>query len=125
MKTSNNYLKNFEAITPDVKCYEVTEFTKKELTNKDCYYLRYCLMRFILNNQGMVYEFMDSELKELYYDVDEEASICDNSLCIGSFEGYRISEHDSLKSLELSTENRVILNVYNDIMDSYKNYLID
>jgi hypothetical protein len=125
MKTSEEKLKNFEAIISNFPCLLVEEFTKKELTDKDCYYLRYCLMRFIFKNQGLIWEYTDQDPETVYYNVDEEASICDNSLCIGDFEGYKISETKIIKALELSQENRCILNVYNLLNDSFENYLID
>ena len=126
LKTSDNVLKNFVDVSGQFKVWELVQWTKKELSSSDCYYLRYCLMRFIENNQGRVYEYIDMENeKTLYYEVDSEASICDNSLCMGNFEGYQIDDDLYIKDLELSIENRVILNVYNDKEDSYTSYLID
>jgi len=125
MKTSDKKLKNFVSVNASFPVYLVEKFTKKELTDRDCYYLRYCLMRFVLNNQGQIWEFQDVDPETVYYKVDEESSICDESLCIGSFEGYRITEKLEIKSLELSTENRVILTVYNKKTEEYFYYLID
>lgn len=126
MKVLDTKLKNFTNITNSYDCPEVDNYTKKELTDKDCYYLRYCLMRFISNNQGKIYEFMDIEnQKELYFIVDEEASICSDSLYIGDFEGYKIKDNTVLECLELTTDNRVILNIYNTTNEQYKYYLID
>jgi hypothetical protein len=126
MQVLDTKLKNFTNVTNCCNCPEVGNFTKKELTDKDCYYLRYCLMRFIENNQSNIHEFVDTENhKELYFIVDSEASICDNSLYIGNFEGYQISDNLLIKDLELSIESRVILNILDSEKDSYTSYLID
>lgn len=126
MKVLDTKLKNFTNITNSYDCPEVDNYTKKELTDKDCYYLRYCLMRFILNNQGNIYEFMDIEnQKELYYYVDEEASICSDSLCIGNFDGYQIDDDLYLHDLELDVNNRILLNVSDKAQDKFYSYLID
>ena len=135
MQILDTKLKNFVSLCGTHKCFEVENFTKKQLTDKDCHYLRYCLMRFIYNNQSVIYEFMEDEFldhvegtnrqKCIYFDVDEEASICENSLYIGSFDGYEFEENWVLKCLEMTAENRVILNIYNNENEQYKYYLID
>ena len=127
MKTTNKTLKNFTSVMSDYPVYEVKEYTKKELSDKDCYFLRYILMRFIYENKSNIWQFMDMEPereKQIYYEVDESASIAMNALFIGHFEGYDIAEDAKIMSIELTTENRVILNVYNTKKDSYKQYLI-
>lgn len=135
MKVLDSELENFVSVNGQQKCYEIDNFVKKQLLDKDCYYLRYCLMRFIFHNQSEIYLFMEHKFldsvegtnkeKSIYFDVDESASICDNSLYIGSFDGYEFEENTVLKCLELSTENRVILNTYNTENEEYKYYLID
>ena len=124
MKVSEIKLNGFKGVG-DFSVFQVDSFTKAKLTDKDCYYLRYCLMRFILNNQGLIYKFQDTDPATVYNRVDEEASISDNSLYIGNFEGYNISETEQIKSIEMTIKGRVILNIYNTETDKYTDYLID
>ena len=126
MKTSNTKtLKNFAPVNGAFDtCPMVISFEKKELTDKDCYYLRYCLMRFIKNNQDNIYEH-SCDSNTLYYNIDKESSICDNSLYIGNFEGYQIDDNIYLHDLELDISDRVILNVLDKELDQFTSYLID
>ena len=102
------------------------DITKKELQGNDFYTLRYIAMRFIRENQGSIYEFMDIEnSKELFNTVDEQSFICDNSLYIGNFEGYQIDDDLYLHDLELDANNRIILNVLDKAQDKFYSYLID
>jgi hypothetical protein len=126
MKTTNKTLKNFTSVTGWHPVYEIEEYTKKELSYKDCCFLKYILTRFIYENKSNIYQFMDMEPEReerLYYEIDNSSNIAMNALFMGNFEGYDIAEDAKIMSIELTTENRVILNVY-DKKDSYKQYLI-
>ena len=125
MKVSDVKLNGFVSVNSSFSVFRLESFDKAELSDKDCYYLRYCLMRFILNNQDLIFEYRDIDPNTVFNSVDEESSICDNALCIGNFEGYSISETDLIKSVEMTTEGRVILNIYSTETDKYTDYLID
>ena len=127
METTNKILKNLVSVTGGYPVYEVKEYIKKELSDKDCYFLRDILMRFVFENKSSIWQFMDRDPekdKQLYYEVDNSASISDDALYMGDFEGYDIAEDTIIRSIELTTENRVILNVYNTKKDSHKDYVI-
>ena len=62
---------------------------------------------------------------ELYNIVDNQSSICDNSLYIGNFEGYQIDDNIYLHDIELDVNDRVVLNILNKELDQFTSYLID
>ena len=119
-------LKNFATLNGSFNCPLVISFKKKELQGNDYYTLRYIAMRFIEENQGSIYEFMDIEnSKELFNIIDEQSATCDNSLYLGDFDGYQIDDNLYLHDLELDANNRIILNVLDKAQDKFYNYLID
>ena len=119
-------LKKFKTINGCYNSPLVISYEKKELQGNDFYTLRYIAMGFIKENQGSIYEFMDIEnSKELFNNVDEQSSFCNNSLCLGDFEGYQIKDNLYLHDLELDANNRIILNVLNKAQDKFCSYLID
>lgn len=119
-------LKNFTTLNGSYNCPLVVSYEKKDLQGNDFYTLRYMTMRFIRENQSNIYEFMDIEnSKELFNNVDEQSSICDNSLYLGDFEGYQIDNDLYLHDLELDVNNRIILTVLDNAQDKFYSYLID
>ena len=123
---SEKELKNFTTLNGSYNCPLVVSYEKKELQGNDYYILRYMAMRFIRENQSNIYEFMDIEnSKELFDNVDEQSSICNNSLYLGDFEGYQITDDLYLHNLELDVNNRIILNVLDKAQDKFYSYLID
>ena len=119
-------LKNFTTLNGSYNCPLVVSYEKKELQGNDFYTLRYMAMKFIEENQGNIYEFMDIEnSKELFNIIDEQSATCDNSLYLGDFEGYQISDDLYLHDLELDLNNRIILNVLDKAQDKFYSYLIN
>ena len=76
---------------------------KKRLSDIDCFALRYAAMKLLKQN----YEFEDFNLDEF----DSENAFQDEELYLGSFEGVFITEEIKVRTLFLTTDNRICAQV--------------
>jgi len=91
-------------------------WTKKEnLTSGDCWALRYTAMRFITRN------FYREDWKQ----IDDENAFEDSELYLNSFEGYPVDERYVVRTLFMTTEGRIMADIYDAESDSFTAYLVD
>lgn len=109
---------NLESLSNFPDCPEVKAEKKESLSNLDYYALRFAAMHFINKNFGEEYGI---DIKEL----DDSNAFQDKELYLCSFEGFQINESEDIRTLYLSSDNRIIASVYNNESDSYTDYLID
>lgn len=76
---------------------------KKRLSDIDCFALRYAAMKLVKEN----YEFEEFNLDEF----DSENSFQDEELYLGSFEGIFITPEINIRTLFLTTDNRICARV--------------
>lgn len=95
------------------------EVIKKELSGND-YLKLYGALTIIAQHNA-------DEL-ELYYgqnlnDVIDSAAIQDNELYLMDFEGYEITERYTIRTLFLTTDDNVIMSIYDNKYDRYLNFI--
>ena len=85
---------------------QIESYEKKEnLTMNDIMSLRYFAMEFLSENIGNLTRD----------DIEDEASMQNNSLYLGNFEGYYLEDYDLyIHAIEMTTENKIILCCYLD-----------
>ena len=76
---------------------------KKRLSDIDCFALRYAAMKLVKQN----FEFEDFNLDEF----DSENAFQDEELYLGSFEGIFITPEIKVRTLFLTTDNRICAKV--------------
>lgn len=92
--------------------------TPKELTDQDVMALRYAAEE-LLTSMFLLYEGKEFNRAE----IAESCSVCDNELVLGDFEGYALSETETLRSLFFNESRRLIAEVHDD-EDNYSHYLV-
>ena len=85
---------------------QVESYKKKEnLTMNDIMSLRYFAMEFLSEN----FDYLTRD------DIESESSMQNDSLYLGNFEGYYLEGYDlDIRTLEMTTENRIIICCYLD-----------
>lgn len=92
--------------------------TPKKLETKDVMALRYAAEE-LLTSRYLVYE--DKKLTR--EEIMDHSAIRDNELELADFEGYKLSETETIRSLFLNEKDRVIAEVWDD-EDNYSHYLV-
>lgn len=82
---------------------ESDSVTKKRLSDIDCFALRYAAMELAKEN----FEFEEFNLNEF----NSENAFQDEELYLGSFEGIYITEEIKVRTLFLTTDNRICAQV--------------
>ena len=99
---------------------------KKRLSDIDCFALRYAAMKLAKDN-GIFYVFEESCFD--FEKFDYENAFQDEELYLGSFEGIFITPEIKLRTLFLTTDNRICANVEIGTEDEeeprYETVLID
>ena len=120
MKVKEEYLPIRSGIFSTCPIVESDSVTKKHLSDIDCFALRYAAMKLAKEN----YEFEEFNLDEF----DSENAFQDEELYLGSFEGIFVTEEINIRTLFLTTENRICANVEIETEDEeprYETVLID
>ena len=97
------------------------EKEERQELKKDPYImqLRYAAMEF-LSSDFLVWE--DCQLSR--DEIEDCASVCDDSLYLNNFEGYRLDESLTLKYLYMNADNRMCAAVYDELEDDFTYWCI-
>ena len=88
---------------------------KTNLTSNDCWALRYTAMRLIERNFG----------RKDWKEIDDENAFQDGELYLLNFDGYEVGEKYILRTLFMTTEGRIMADIYDNEIDSFTAYLVD
>lgn len=121
MKLKEEYLPIRSGMFDTCSIVESDSVIKKRLSDIDCFALRYVAMKLAKEN----YEFEEFNLD----DFDSENAFQDEELYLGSFEGIFITPEIKVRTLFLTTDNRICAQVEIGTEDEeeprYETVLID
>lgn len=109
----NGVYGDLKPVMPD---YEVI---KKELSGNDYLKLYGALTIIAQHNADELEMYYNQNLN----DVIECASIQDDELYLFNFEGYEINERYTIRTLFLTTDDNVLMSVYDNKYDRYLNFV--
>lgn len=106
----------YNGMQPIEPSYEVV---KKKLSGNDYLKLYGALTIIAQHNAGELEMYYGQNLN----DVIDSAAIQDDELYLYNFEGYEINERYTIRTLFLTTEDNVIMSVYDNKYDRYLNFI--
>lgn len=106
----------YNGMQPIQPTYEVI---KKELSGNDYLKLYGALTIIAQHNTDELEMYYNQNLN----DVIDSAAIQDNELYLFNFEGYEINERYTIRTLFLTTDDNVIMSVYDNKYDRCLNFL--
>lgn len=114
--------KKFKRLTAlcDEHCIIMNNPPKKELTFKDCYYIRYVIMRFISKN---IYNLC-VEWNISWQDIDENCFFTNNELQLNNGYGFRLDDKRVLSTAYLTGDCSVVVSIYNEETDKFLYLLV-
>ena len=90
----------------------------KPLSSLDIMTLRYAAMELLAGNDETEYNIDNRD------GIENAASICDNRLYVGDFEGYYLTEDYTLQYFYMHKDNRVCCATYNEQTDDFQYWLV-
>ena len=90
----------------------------RPLNSLDIMALRYAAMELLAGNDDPDIDIDNRD------GIEKAASICDNRLYVGDFDGYMLTDEYSIQYFYMHKDNRVCVATYNETTDEFQYWLV-